>query len=182
MVTTIVVAVVASIPAAWWSASSDDGSADSIILESPDGSIALNRQSEGSLLATTALETLSGDVISTTALLGQPLVVNFWYSTCEPCRREFPVLAAAHARHGDEVRFVGVNISDNAEVTKNFAAQFGARFEQYRDPNGVLTTAMGVATAPVTLLVDAGGIVVRQIAGEITADMLDAALRDAFGA
>ena len=182
MVTTIVVAVVASVPAAWWSASSDDGSADSIILESPDGSIALNRQSEGSLLATTALETLSGDVISTTALLGQPLVVNVWYSTCEPCRREFPVLAATHARHGDEVRFVGVNISDNAEVTKNFAAQFGARFEQYRDPNGVLTTAMGVATAPVTLLVDAGGIVVRQIAGEVTADMLDAALRDAFGA
>lgn len=182
MVITIVIAIVASVPAAWWSMSGDGGGDnDSIRLESPDGSIALNRQSEGSLLATTALEALSGDVISTSALLGRPLVVNFWYSTCEPCRREFPVLAAAHEKHGDDVRFVGVNISDSAETTSSFAAQFGARFEQYRDPNGVLTTAMGIATAPVTLFVDAGGIVVRQVAGEITADVLDATLNEAFG-
>jgi thiol-disulfide isomerase/thioredoxin len=181
MVITIVIALVASVPAAWWSLSDDDGNTDTVVLESPDGSIALNRQSEGSLLATTALETLSGDVISSAALLGQPLVVNVWYSTCEPCRREFPVLAAAHERYGDEVRFVGVNISDTAETTKSFAAQFGARFEQYRDPNGVFTTAMGIATAPVTLFVDAGGIVVRQVAGEITADVFDSTLSEAFG-
>ena len=91
------------------------------------------------------------------------------------------MLAAAHERYGDEVRFVGVNISDTAETTKSFAAQFGARFEQYRDPNGVFTTAMGIATAPVTLFVDAGGIVVRQVAGEITADVLDSTLSEAFG-
>ena len=181
MVITIVIALVASVPAAWWSLSEVDGNTDTVVLESPDGSIALNRQSEGSLLATTALETLSGDVISSVALLGQPLVVNVWYSTCEPCRREFPVLAAAHERYGDDVRFVGVNISDTAETTKRFAAQFGARFEQYRDPNGVFTTAMGIATAPVTLFVDAGGIVVRQVAGEITADLLDSTLSEAFG-
>lgn len=181
MVITIVIALVASVPAAWWSMSDDAADADTVVLESPGGSIALNRQSEGSLLATTALETLSGDVISSAALLGQPLVVNVWYSTCEPCRREFPVLAAAHERYGDEVRFVGVNISDTAETTKSFAARFGARFEQYRDPNGVFTTAMGIATAPVTLFVDPGGIVVRQVAGEITADVLDATLSEAFG-
>ena len=181
MVITIVIALVASVPAAWWSMSDDAADADTVVLESPGGSIALNRQSEGSLLATTALETLSGDVIPSAALLGQPLVVNVWYSTCEPCRREFPVLAAAHERYGDEVRFVGVNISDTAETTKSFAAQFGARFEQYRDPNGVFTTAMGIATAPVTLFVDPSGIVVRQVAGEITADVLDATLSEAFG-
>jgi thiol-disulfide isomerase/thioredoxin len=184
MVITIIVAMVASIPAAWWSTSgsgsSDDSGPDSIRLESPSGSIALNRQSEGTLLATTGLESLGGDVISTTALLGQPLIVNFWYSTCEPCRREFPVLADAHAQYGDVVRFVGVNINDSAETTADFAARYGARFEQYRDPNGVLTTAMGIATAPVTLFIDAGGIVVRQVAGEITAVSLAATMREAF--
>ena len=185
MVITIVVAILASIPAAWWSTSrngsADDSGSDSIRLESPAGSIALNRQSEGTLLATTGIESLTGDVVSTASLLGQPLIVNFWYSTCEPCRREFPVLAAAHAARGDTVRFVGVNINDSAAVTADFAARYGAEFEQYRDPNGVLTAAMGIATAPVTLFVDAGGIVVRQVAGEITAAMLDATMREAFG-
>lgn len=185
MVITIVVAILASIPAAWWSTSgsgsADDSGSDSIRLESPSGSIALNRQSEGTLLATAGIESLTGDVVSTASLLGQPLVVNFWYSTCEPCRREFPVLAAAHAERGDVVRFVGVNINDSAAVTADFAARYGAEFEQYRDPNGVLTAAMGIATAPVTLFVDAGGIVVRQVAGEITATMLDATMREAFG-
>jgi hypothetical protein len=39
---------------------------------------------------------------------------------------------------------------------------------------------MGIATAPVTLLVDAGGVVRRQLTGEITAELLAAAIAEAF--
>jgi hypothetical protein len=37
-----------------------------------------------------------------------------------------------------------------------------------------------VATAPVTLLVDAGGVVRRQIAGEVTQAMLEEAITAVF--
>ncbi|NDD87046.1 MAG: TlpA family protein disulfide reductase, partial [Actinobacteria bacterium] len=35
-----------------------------------------------------------GRTISSADWIGTPLVLNFWYSTCEPCRREMPLLAA----------------------------------------------------------------------------------------
>jgi len=48
------------------------------------------------------------------------------------------------------------------------------------DRDGRLTSAMGVATAPVTLLVDSGGLVRRQLTGEVTAPVLDAAIDEVF--
>jgi hypothetical protein len=39
---------------------------------------------------------------------------------------------------------------------------------------------MGVATAPVTLLVDAGGVVRRQLTGEVTAAVLNQAIIEIF--
>ena len=182
MVITIVIALVASVPAAWWSMSDDAADADTVVLESPGGSIALNRQSEGSLLATTALETLSGDVISSAALLGQPLVVNVWYSTCEPCRREFPVLAAAHERYGDEVRFVGENIGEDADDAAAFIAEVGATYDQFVDSDGYVVTELGTSTMPVTLVVDADGVIVREHLGPMDQDALNAAIDDALAA
>ena len=61
-----------------------------------------------------------------------------------------------------------------------FTAEFGATFETFFDRDGRLTSAMGVATAPVTMLIDAGGVVRRQLTGEITSETLSTALREVF--
>ena len=167
--------VVASITGWWWSRTENDN----YVLESTVGSIALNKVSEGLMLADVQLEDANDNIISTGTLIGQRLVVNFWFTTCEPCRREFPVLVDADQRYTD-LRFIGVNLSDTSEAATAFAASFGATFEMLFDRDGRLTSAMGVATAPVTLLVDEGGVVRRQLTGEVTAEMLDRAIAEAF--
>lgn len=171
----LILAVVVSLTVGWWLSRADD----TYVLDSTAGSIALNKVSEGRMLAAVDLTDADGEPVSTTSLIGQPLVVNFWFSTCEPCRREFPVLVDAAERHRD-VRFVGVNLNDSPETALAFAESFGATFEMLFDRNGVLTTAMGVATAPVTLLVDTGGLVRSQLTGEVTADSLEAAITEVF--
>lgn len=133
------------------------------------------------MLAVVDVTDANGDTISTESLLGEPLVVNFWFTTCEPCRREFPVLVRAAERH-DNLRFVGVNLNDPIETALAFADSYGATFEMLFDRDGRLTSVMGVATAPVTLLVDAGGVVRRQLTGEVTAESLEAAIREVFPA
>lgn len=159
-----------------WLGSRDD---DTYVLDSTVGSIALNKVSEGNMLALVELNDADGDIVSTETLIGGPLVINFWFTTCEPCRREFPVLVAAAKAH-DELRFVGVNLNDPPETAMAFATFYGATFEMLFDRDGRLTSAMGVATAPVTLLVDSGGLVRRQLTGEVTAEMLESAIREAF--
>ena len=42
----------------------------------------------------------AGELFTLSAAKGRPVVLNFWATWCGPCRREFPALQAAAARHG----------------------------------------------------------------------------------
>lgn len=149
---------------------------NSVVLSS-DG-IAINTELTGQQLPKVDLTTLTGEKISTQTLTGTPIIINIWYSTCEPCRRELPVLASAAAQYLDQVRFVGVNIKDSASVTKEFAAQYGVQFELLLDTNGQFISELGIATAPVTLTVDAQGVIIDQVAGEMSASELDELVKE----
>lgn len=147
---------------------------------SKDG-IATNQDNIGTQLAEVDLTTLTGASISTKLFLGSPVVLNIWYSSCEPCRREMPVLAKAHQRYGDKIRFIGINIQDTAQVAKDFYNKYGADFELYLDTNGRFIGATGIATAPVTLAVNPEGVIIDQIAGELSTARLDELVRELLG-
>jgi peroxiredoxin len=140
--------------------------------------IATNSLLIGSQLPAIKLQNVDGQEISTQSLLGAPLVINVWYSTCEPCRRELPALANADTQYRDQVRFVGVNIKDSATVAKEFASQYGVKFELLLDKNGLFISRLGIATAPVTLAIDPQGVIIGQKAGEISASELDKLVKE----
>ena len=144
---------------------------------SSDG-IATNSLLIGSQLPAIKLENVEGQEVSTQSLLNKPLIINVWYSTCEPCRRELPALANADTQYRDRVRFVGVNIKDSATVAKEFASQYGVEFELLLDKNGLFISQLGIATAPVTLAIDPQGLIVGQKAGEISASELDELVKE----
>jgi peroxiredoxin len=140
--------------------------------------IATNSLLIGSQLPAIKLQNVDGQEISTQSLLGAPLVINVWYSTCEPCRRELPALANADTQYRDQVRFVGVNIKDSATVAKEFASQYGVKFELLLDKNGLFISRLGIATAPVTLAINPQGVIIGQKAGEISASELDKLVKE----
>ena len=144
---------------------------------SSDG-IATNSLLIGSQLPAIKLENVEGQEVSTQSLLNKPLIINVWYSTCEPCRRELPALANADTQYRDRVQFVGVNIKDSATVAKEFASQYGVEFELLLDKNGLFISQLGIATAPVTLAIDPQGLIVGQKAGEISAGELDELVKE----
>jgi thiol-disulfide isomerase/thioredoxin len=117
---------------------------------------------QGTSLPTVDLTTNDGGTVVTADLLGQPVVINVWNSTCGPCKKELPAFAAVHAQYGDRVRFVGVNTLDVPEVNESFARERGVQYELLRDVDGAFTDAVGIATQPVTLFVAADGTIVRQ--------------------
>ena len=41
-----------------------------------------------------------------------PAVINFWSTTCGPCREEMPILQRFHEQYGDQVPLLGVNFLD----------------------------------------------------------------------
>ena len=135
--------------------------------------IATNTDNTGRQLAEVDLKSVAGETISTRSLLGTPTIINIWYSTCEPCRRELPVLASGAQKYAGIVNFVGINIKDSAKVATEFAQKYGADFAIYLDDNGRFISKTGISTAPVTLAINAQGLVVSQTAGELSASKLD---------
>jgi len=63
------------------------------------------------------LNDLAGTPQSISSWDGKVLVVNFWASWCEPCRREIPLLNALQVEYGARgVQVIGVAIDDLAQV------------------------------------------------------------------
>jgi peroxiredoxin len=111
------------------------------------------------------------------SLVGAPLVVNVWFSTCPPCARELADFAEVHREVGDRVRFVGINPLDGTEAMQRFAAERGVAYELLRDPDARFLDAAGVASFPRTLFIDEQGIIVGE-AGELDADDLRARIEE----
>ena len=104
-----------------------------------------------------------------------PAVVNLWATWCQPCRKELPAFQEVSAARPD-VRFVGVDIAEDAGKAGDFLAELGISFDQYLDDRGELTDALGTAVLPVTLVVDADGKVATEHVGPMSVDDLEHAL------
>jgi peroxiredoxin len=139
----------------------------------------LNADNLGATFPDVMLVAADGTEVPTSALVGQPLVVNLWFSTCPPCIREMPDFAEVHAELGASVRFVGVNPLDDAATMVAFAADRGVGYDLMRDPSSELVEALGVTAFPATVFVDAAGSIVLQT-GVLTAAQLRAHVEHVF--
>jgi thiol-disulfide isomerase/thioredoxin len=138
--------------------------------------IGTNAAVTGKSFPTVDVQTLAGDNFTTADLVGKPLVVNFWYSGCLPCKKELPAFASVQAKLGDQVRFVGIDALPGSASEEAFARDKGVQYELFYDTNGKLASAVGIAAWPQTLFVDSHGTIVEQT-GELTADKLESLIR-----
>jgi len=164
-----------------------DDDVDSVVLDQPgvyqEPGIAVNEDLAGSRLSQAVLETADGTPVTIDDLLsrGRPVLINLWYSTCQPCKREMPALQAAFTEFGDRIDFIGINPQDSSATMTSFAEDVGVTYELFRDPNGSFTVANGIATYPTTLLVSRDGLVIDQIAGELSDDEIREAVSILLG-
>ena len=104
---------------------------------------------------------------------GRPLIVNFWATWCEPCRREIPLLREIRRENAaNGVEIVGIAI-DNQESVSKFAKEMAIGYPILVGERGGLeaVTAFGVDTVlPFTAFADAQGRIVTLKIGELHRD------------
>lgn len=120
------------------------------------------------------LADLEGNRVSLAALdeRADVVVLNFWFTTCPPCRREIPQLSAFHRQHPD-VPLVGISIDRNLSTDRLAVTsrKLGVEYPVLHDPEARVAAEYGVAVFPTTVLVRDGQIVATRI-GEVTAESL----------
>lgn len=72
--------------------------------------------------------TLDGTTYTLSDLItqGKPVVLNFWYENCVPCKQEFPHMQEAYAQYSDKAVLLALNLDDTKEV-----------IEQYQQTSGI---------------------------------------------
>jgi thiol-disulfide isomerase/thioredoxin len=117
---------------------------------------------------------VGGGRLSLAADSGHVVVLNFWASWCTVCRQESPVLSAA-ARHfqGSAVRFVGVDVGDDAASAEAFMRNFRMTYPSLFDPGDAIplrfSRLVPVSALPYTLVVSPGGRIRGRVIGAVSA-------------
>ncbi|HLI28824.1 MAG TPA: TlpA disulfide reductase family protein [Chloroflexota bacterium] len=110
-----------------------------------------------------------GGELDLAALRGQPVVVNFWASWCQPCRDEAAVLERFAAEYGPRgVAFVGVNVWDSADRARAFVDEFGLSYPNGTDARGSAAIDYGLTGLPETYFLDRQGQIVGKFVGPLT--------------
>ncbi len=105
-------------------------------------------------------ETFKHGMFNTNELEGRPIVVNFWYPSCPPCRGEIPNFEHAYQKYGDpgggEIVFIGIQalFIDSAAKGEEFMEDMKANYPVMPDVNGEIHVAFQITSAPTTFFLD----------------------------
>lgn len=108
------------------------------------------------------LHTLDGRSIATTSLKGMVVILTFWATWCEPCRKELPLLSAYAARHARQgLRVLGFSLDgpDHLAEVKKLSADLSF-------PVGLLGSPWAggygrIWRLPVNFTIDRNGLLVN---------------------
>jgi len=123
-------------------------------------------------LALPALD--GGGTISLAAYRGKAVVLNFWASWCEPCKREAPMLEEAWQRHRDRgLVVVGIDAQDFERDARRFVERYGLTYPIAYDGPGETLPRYGLSGFPETWWIDRRGRLVAYSRGEFSREELE---------
>ena len=100
--------------------------------------------------------------VSLQSLRGKVVLVDFWGTFCEPCKRSFPRLQELNAKYADRgLQIVGISedeVEDRDKISP-FAKTYGVTFIVGWDEDKAIAKAYKPETMPSSYVVDRGGFV-----------------------
>ncbi len=165
----VLILVVLALGVYQWTRGGDDADTDN-----NGGSTSVDVPAVGKQAPDFTLTTFSGEDITLSEQEGKVVVVNFWGSWCEPCKREMPAFQSYWESAPADVVLIGVGgKQDPEDRSRAFAEGFGITYPIGRDSGGDGVASGSIATDytvtfyPMTYIISPNGVVSSLVIGEM---------------
>ena len=134
----------------------------------------------GSRLPDFATRDLRGRRIASSDLRGKVVLVDFWATWCQPCKKEMPGYQKLVDRYGPRgfvVIGLKLDIMADTEEPRAFARRLGIRYPLAVATDELKNKFGGIEGLPTTLLYDRNGILRQKIIGFEYTDVIERELK-----
>jgi cytochrome c biogenesis protein CcmG, thiol:disulfide interchange protein DsbE len=117
------------------------------------------KQMVGKAAPDVKLPVLGGATLGLDALRGKVVILDFWATWCEPCRRQMPSIAKLHRElAGQDAVVLGVNDDESPEKARAYIAEQKLDWTHlYDGPAGQARKAFEVTAIPTIIVLDREG-------------------------
>lgn len=124
---------------------------------------------EGNQAPDFTLQTLEGEAVQLSDYRGQAVLINFWASWCEPCKREMPAIERRYQKFKDHgFHVLAVNTGESKLSVQGFVRGFDLSFPILLDPDkGVTNERYNIGPLPSSMFVKPDGTINRIVVGEM---------------
>ena len=126
---------------------------------------------------------LRGHTISSADFRGKVVLVDFWATWCEPCKKEMPAYQRLADRYGPQgLVVIGFKMTDMADTENpaRFAHRIGVRYPLAVASIELIKEFGGIEGLPTTLLYDRQGKLVKKVIGFEYSEAFEAAVKAAL--
>jgi thiol-disulfide isomerase/thioredoxin len=94
--------------------------------------------------------------------------VNFWATSCEPCRTEMPAMERIAQEYADDLLVLGVNWGEEDAAVADFVRRYGVSYPVLLDPGlDIYYDWAGTDGLPRHYFIGESGTVLREIVGPL---------------
>ncbi len=106
-----------------------------------------------------ALKTLDGQIVKLSDFKGKPVLLNFWATWCEACKKEFPAMQRLYSQlKGDGFEIIAVSVDRrNRDRIEEFVKTYGIDFPILLDPQQKARRGYFIRGLPTSYLIDSAG-------------------------
>jgi len=132
---------------------------------------------KGGQIENLSFKTIDGKIYKWEDIKGKVLVVDFWASWCQPCRKSLPELDEIYRKYDGKVLVIGFSKDENEETVKRFLTEIPVSYPVAMSNRKVEEMFGGILGLPTSFLVDKNGRIVRRFLGYVSSDILEENVR-----
>ncbi|MFC7391521.1 thiol-disulfide oxidoreductase ResA [Scopulibacillus cellulosilyticus] len=118
-----------------------------------------------------ALTDFNGHQVKLSDLKGKAVMLNFWASWCDPCKKEMPYIENVYkTMNKKKVVILAVNIEESHFAIQNFLSKHHITFPIVMDKNRDVTDAYGIGPIPTTFFINKDGMVEEKVVGSMPSE------------